>query len=162
MCSRDSDAANRFLAKPLSASDVVSSYAGVRPLYDDGSANPSQVTRDYVIKRERHAVNGALDYRINPDNALIFRGIVNKFKDYEINNRPEFQVADDRIERVLKNRQQLAFAQENLQAHQRTFVQIRLRSDQGVGRRADLDQEDARAALAVANLQSAESALRES
>ena len=43
-------AADRFLAKPLARSDVVSSYAGVRPLFDDGSANPSQVTRDYVLK----------------------------------------------------------------------------------------------------------------
>src|SRR5690606_326521 len=43
-------AVNRFLAKPVSARDVVSSYAGVRPLYDDGSDDPSQVTRDYVLK----------------------------------------------------------------------------------------------------------------
>ena len=43
-------AANRFLAKPLARADVASSYAGVRPLYDDGSANPSEVTRDYVLK----------------------------------------------------------------------------------------------------------------
>ncbi|MGZ5035244.1 MAG: glycerol-3-phosphate dehydrogenase [Usitatibacter sp.] len=51
-------AANRFLAKPLSAADVVHSYAGVRPLYDDGSDNPSEVTRDYVLKVDhdgRHA-----------------------------------------------------------------------------------------------------------
>jgi glycerol-3-phosphate dehydrogenase len=44
------DAANRFLGKPLSAADIVHSYAGVRPLYDDGSDNPSEVTRDYVLK----------------------------------------------------------------------------------------------------------------
>jgi glycerol-3-phosphate dehydrogenase len=44
------DAANRFLARPLTEADVVSSYAGVRPLYDDGSDNPSQVTRDYVLR----------------------------------------------------------------------------------------------------------------
>ncbi len=43
-------AANRFLEKPLNESDVVWSYAGVRPLYDDGSANPSEITRDYVLK----------------------------------------------------------------------------------------------------------------
>ena len=43
-------AANRFLAKPVAAKDIVWSYAGVRPLYDDGTANPSQVTRDYVLK----------------------------------------------------------------------------------------------------------------
>jgi glycerol-3-phosphate dehydrogenase len=49
-------AVNRFLAKPLARADVVSSYAGVRPLYDDGSDNPSEVTRDYVLKldHERH------------------------------------------------------------------------------------------------------------
>ena len=44
------NAANRFLAKKLEREDVVSSYAGVRPLYDDGSDNPSEVTRDYVLK----------------------------------------------------------------------------------------------------------------
>jgi len=43
-------AVNRFVAKPIEASDVVWSYAGVRPLYDDGTANPSQVSRDYVTK----------------------------------------------------------------------------------------------------------------
>src|SRR5262249_41211316 len=31
---------------------VVWSYAGVRPLYDDGSVNPSAITRDYVLKLE--------------------------------------------------------------------------------------------------------------
>jgi glycerol-3-phosphate dehydrogenase len=44
------DAANRFLAKPLNNGDVVSTYAGVRPLHDDGSDNPSEVTRDYELK----------------------------------------------------------------------------------------------------------------
>ncbi len=48
-------AANRFLARPLTRADVVSSYAGVRPLYDDGSANPSEVTRDYVLKVDDQA-----------------------------------------------------------------------------------------------------------
>ena len=43
-------AVNRFLARPISESDVVWSYAGVRPLYDDGSDNPSEITRDYVLK----------------------------------------------------------------------------------------------------------------
>jgi len=48
------DAVNRFLAKPLGAGDIVSSYAGVRPLYDDGSDNPSEVTRDYVLRVDHH------------------------------------------------------------------------------------------------------------
>jgi glycerol-3-phosphate dehydrogenase len=46
-------AANRFLARPIAAADIVHSYAGVRPLYDDGSDNPSEVTRDYVLKVDR-------------------------------------------------------------------------------------------------------------
>ncbi|MCY7387323.1 MAG: glycerol-3-phosphate dehydrogenase, partial [Burkholderiales bacterium] len=45
-------AVNRFLAKPLHETDVVWSYAGVRPLYDDGAANPSEITRDYVLKTD--------------------------------------------------------------------------------------------------------------
>ncbi len=47
-------AANRFLAQPLSEQDIVWSYAGVRPLYDDGSDNPAEVTRDYVLKVDHH------------------------------------------------------------------------------------------------------------
>src|SRR5262245_4162485 len=43
-------AANRYLDRPVAAADVVSSYAGVRPLYDDGSASASEVTRDYVLQ----------------------------------------------------------------------------------------------------------------
>ncbi|PCI32854.1 MAG: glycerol-3-phosphate dehydrogenase [Alphaproteobacteria bacterium] len=35
--------------QPLSASDVVSHYAGVRPLYDDATQEASAVTRDYVL-----------------------------------------------------------------------------------------------------------------
>jgi adhesin transport system outer membrane protein len=63
---------------------------------------------------------------------------------------------------VLRNKELLAYARENLQAHQKTFDQVKLRSDKGVGRRADVDQIDARTALAATNVQSAESTLRES
>lgn len=44
--------ANGYLAKPIARTDIVWSYSGVRPLYDDGSSNPSAVTRDYVLKVE--------------------------------------------------------------------------------------------------------------
>ena len=44
--------ANGYLATPLTQADIVWSYSGVRPLYDDGAANPSAVTRDYVLKLE--------------------------------------------------------------------------------------------------------------
>jgi glycerol-3-phosphate dehydrogenase len=42
-------AVSRYFARPVSPSDAVWSYAGVRPLYDDGSASASEVTRDYVL-----------------------------------------------------------------------------------------------------------------
>ena len=41
---------NGYLARPLARRDVVWSYSGVRPLYDDGSTDPSAITRDYVLK----------------------------------------------------------------------------------------------------------------
>lgn len=43
-------AANRYLARKVSPSEVAWTYAGVRPLYDDGSADPSAVTRDYALR----------------------------------------------------------------------------------------------------------------
>lgn len=41
--------ANRHFEKQISAADVVWSYSGVRPLYDDAAANASAVTRDYTL-----------------------------------------------------------------------------------------------------------------
>jgi glycerol-3-phosphate dehydrogenase len=39
-----------YLARPIAPEDVVWTYSGVRPLYDDGSTDPAAVTRDYVLK----------------------------------------------------------------------------------------------------------------
>ena len=38
-----------YLKAPVTPRDVVWTYAGVRPLYDDGEASASTVTRDYVF-----------------------------------------------------------------------------------------------------------------
>jgi glycerol-3-phosphate dehydrogenase len=48
-------AVNRYLATPASARQVVWRFCGVRPLYDDGSANPSAVTRDYTLRLDDEA-----------------------------------------------------------------------------------------------------------
>ena len=42
--------ASRYFAKPVTPKDVVWSYAGVRPLLDDESGDPSAVTRDYLLE----------------------------------------------------------------------------------------------------------------
>jgi glycerol-3-phosphate dehydrogenase len=43
-------AANRYLARPVTPADAIWHYAGVRPLYDDGTADPSAITRDYTLR----------------------------------------------------------------------------------------------------------------
>lgn len=43
-------AVNRYLDRPVRPEDVVWRFAGVRPLYDDGSEDPSSITRDYVLR----------------------------------------------------------------------------------------------------------------
>jgi glycerol-3-phosphate dehydrogenase len=42
--------ANRYFTKQISASDVVWTYSGVRPLLDDSSQDVSAVTRDYLLE----------------------------------------------------------------------------------------------------------------
>ncbi|MBN2680012.1 glycerol-3-phosphate dehydrogenase [Acidithiobacillus montserratensis] len=46
------ESVSRYFQKPVEPDDVVRSYAGVRPLYDDHAANASAVTRDYVLDME--------------------------------------------------------------------------------------------------------------
>ncbi|MEG3155597.1 glycerol-3-phosphate dehydrogenase [Sphingomonas sp. RB1R13] len=41
---------NRYFATPIAPGDVVSSYSGVRPLFDDGADEAAEVTRDYVLR----------------------------------------------------------------------------------------------------------------
>ena len=52
------DAASEYFAKDIGPNDVAWTYSGVRPLYDDKSANASAVTRDYVLDMEEF-VDGA-------------------------------------------------------------------------------------------------------
>ena len=48
-------AATRYLPRPVEPSAVVWRFAGVRPLHDDGSRNPSAVTRDYTLRLDDEA-----------------------------------------------------------------------------------------------------------
>ncbi|RDL44531.1 glycerol-3-phosphate dehydrogenase [Marinomonas piezotolerans] len=42
-------AVNRYFKETLRRQDVITTFSGVRPLFDDGQGNPSAVTRDYVF-----------------------------------------------------------------------------------------------------------------
>lgn len=44
------DAANEYFQQTISPADVVWSYSGVRPLYDDGASKAQEATRDYVLE----------------------------------------------------------------------------------------------------------------
>jgi len=41
---------SEYFARPVLADDVVWTYAGVRPLYDDGASDAKAATRDYVLE----------------------------------------------------------------------------------------------------------------
>ena len=45
--------ANEYLNTKINLEDIVWSYSGVRPLYDDGASAAQEATRDYVIKAEK-------------------------------------------------------------------------------------------------------------
>jgi len=60
------DAANRYLRAPLRRDQIVWRFAGVRPLDDDGSQDPSAISRDYRLEIERdvpsivHVIGGKI------------------------------------------------------------------------------------------------------
>ena len=43
-------AASEYFEKPIADADVVWTYSGIRPLYDDGASKAQEATRDYVLK----------------------------------------------------------------------------------------------------------------
>ncbi len=45
-------AASEYFKRPVHADDIVWTYSGVRPLYDDGASSATAATRDYVLKVE--------------------------------------------------------------------------------------------------------------
>jgi glycerol-3-phosphate dehydrogenase len=41
---------SEYFEKPINPDDIVWSYSGVRPLYDDGASEAQEATRDYVLR----------------------------------------------------------------------------------------------------------------
>ncbi len=50
------DFASQYFKKPVTRDDIVWTYSGVRPLYDDGAKSATAATRDYVLSLDE---NGA-------------------------------------------------------------------------------------------------------
>lgn len=53
-------AASEYFAKPVTKDEIVWTYSGVRPLFDDGASAAQEATRDYVLKVEGDAATGAV------------------------------------------------------------------------------------------------------
>src|ERR1700732_5215514 len=53
-------AVSRYFRKPLDPRDIVDTFSGVRPLYDDGAKNASAATRDFVLDLDAPAGNAPL------------------------------------------------------------------------------------------------------
>ena len=45
-------AASEYFSEPVTRDDIVWTYSGVRPLFDDGASKAQEATRDYVLKSE--------------------------------------------------------------------------------------------------------------
>ena len=52
---------SRYLERPLTKSDIVLTYSGVRPLYDDGQQEAQSVTRDYVLEWQKGSAQSWLN-----------------------------------------------------------------------------------------------------
>jgi len=49
------DFASQYFARPVTCDQIVWTYSGVRPLYDDGAQSATAATRDYTLKVDRSA-----------------------------------------------------------------------------------------------------------
>lgn len=47
--------ASEYFERPVTPADIVWSYSGVRPLYDDGASSATAATRDYTLKVDKSA-----------------------------------------------------------------------------------------------------------
>ncbi|RYE07191.1 MAG: glycerol-3-phosphate dehydrogenase [Hyphomicrobiales bacterium] len=53
-------AATEYFERPVSAADIVWTYSGVRPLFNDHKSKAQEATRDYVLTTEGDAKTGAM------------------------------------------------------------------------------------------------------
>jgi len=53
-------AASEYFARPIGRDDVVWSFSGVRPLYDDGASEAKAASRDYVFELDEHVAGAPL------------------------------------------------------------------------------------------------------
>ena len=68
--------ASSYFEEPVTPGDVVWTYSGVRPLYDDGASKAQEATRDYVVRTEKELGQGTL-FNIFGGKITTFRQLAN-------------------------------------------------------------------------------------
>lgn len=89
----------------FSAKELERGSENVEADYSGNSLSDFQL-RDYQIERNRYGGNASVDFRLSDTATLTLKAIVNRFEDYEVNNRIRYRPGNRRIEHVLKNRNQ--------------------------------------------------------
>ena len=67
------NAASEYFENPVLRKDIVWTYSGVRPLYDDGASAAQEATRDYVFKKDGGGKN-------NPTLLNVFGGKITTYR----------------------------------------------------------------------------------
>jgi len=67
-----------YADKPVTPDQVISSYSGVRPLYDDGTGNVSKISRDYELELDE---NGASIVSVYGGKITTYRQLAEKVLD---------------------------------------------------------------------------------
>jgi TonB-dependent receptor len=127
----------------FSASRLTRGSENFEAEYDEGYLADLQL-RDYQISRDRYGFNLSADVRASDNSAFTLRAIVNRFEDYEVNNRIRFRPPNRRIEHVLKNRNQTDDIRSVLAGGQHVFgsTTVDYRASWGLGRESQPDRLD--------------------
>jgi len=88
-----------------SGSDTKRGADNIEPEYDDGYLDTLEF-RDYTTERERYGVTADIDYRVSQRSNYYLRGLWTNYIDTELRRRKTMVVADDELERDIKDRTQ--------------------------------------------------------
>jgi glycerol-3-phosphate dehydrogenase len=73
--------ASRYFERPVTPADVVWSYSGVRPLLEDESGNPAEVTRDYSLQLDTGSGTAAPMLTVWGGKLTVFRRLAEEASD---------------------------------------------------------------------------------
>ena len=75
------------------------------PTYDEGDLDELQL-RDYTLTRDRYGLTFSLDQQLSSGSEIFLRGLWDEYKDSEIRRAFRNRVSDERLERVVRDRDQ--------------------------------------------------------